>query len=166
MKNKKVLIAIITIIVILVAGLVIFILTRPEKPIKEDYTGEKFTLDAAYYNKGEYIQIDSDKVKELVDNKKTFLLFTYNNYCNFPVPCDSIFQEVMDKYKIDVLKIPFDKFKDTDFYETVKFAPSLMIIKEGKIIDYLKADEDGDMDKYQDVKAFRNWLNSYIVLKK
>ncbi len=163
MKNKKVWI-IGGIVLLLIGILVVFYLINKED--KLEINENQFVLDSEYYNKGEYIQIDSDKVKELVDNKKTFLLFTYNNYCNFPVPCDSIFQEVMDKYKIDVLKIPFDKFKDTDFYETVKFAPSLMIIKEGKIIDYLKADEDGDMDKYQDVKAFRNWLNSYIVLKK
>ena len=163
MKNKKIWI-IGGIVLVLIIGLLVFCLLNKDEEL--EVNDDQFALDSEYYNKGEYIQIDTEKVKELVDNKKTFLLFTYNNYCNFPVPCDSIFQEVMDKYKIDVLKIPFDKFKDTDFYETVKFAPSLMIIKEGKIIDYLKADEDGDMDKYQDVKAFRNWLNSYIVLKK
>ena len=166
MKNKKVLIAIITIIVILVAGLVIFILTRPEKPIKEDYTGEKFTLDAAYYNKGEYLEKDKDEVLKLLEDKASFLLFTHNDYCTMPIPSDTIFQKTMDKYDIDVIKLSFSEFKETPLYDTVKLAPTLIIVKEGEIVDYLKADEDEDTDRYQDSKAFREWLNKYVILKK
>ena len=166
MKNKKVLIAIITIIVILVAGLVIFILTRPEKPIKEDYTGEKFTLDAAYYNKGEYLEKDKDEVLKLLEDKASFLLFTHNDYCTMPIPSDTIFQKTMDKYDIDVIKLSFSEFKETPLYDTVKLAPSFILIENGEIKSYLRADKDEDYDRYQKEANFESWLNSYVNLTK
>ncbi len=163
MKNKKVWIIGGIVLLLILGGLIFYFLNKDEEL---EVNENQFSLDSEYYNKGEYIQIDVKKVQELVENKKNFLLFTYNNYCNLPIPCDSIFQKVMDKYNIDVLKIPFSEFKETVFYDTVKLAPSLIIVKEGEIVDYLKADQDEDTDRYQKVNDFRDWLNKYVVLKK
>ncbi len=165
MKNKKVLITIIVIGVILIIGL-LFTLMRYEKPIKEDYTGEKFTLDDIYYHNGEYIELSKDEVLKLIDDKANFLLFTYNDYCSLPVPCDNIFQKTMDKYDIDVVKLPFTQLKETKLYDTVKLAPSIILIKDGEIVNYLKADRDEDYDRYQNAKAFESWLKSYVNLTK
>lgn len=45
----------------------------------------------------------------------------------------------MDKYQIDFISIPFAEFKKTSFYQDVSFAPSIVIVNKGKIVDYLKA---------------------------
>ncbi len=164
MKNKKFWIIGGIILLVIIGGILAFYFFNNDKEVEKN--DNQFMLDSEYYKDGNYIQIDNKKVEDLVNNKKTFLLFTYNNYCNFPIPCDSVFKKVMDKYKIDVLKIPFEEFKDTVFYEKVKIAPSLIIVKEGEIVDYLNADDDEDTDRYQKDDAFKKWLSQYIVLKK
>ena len=68
-------------------------------------------------------------------------------------------------YVLHDITLTFENLKSTSIYDTVKLAPSFVIIKDGKIIDYLKADDDDDLDKYQDVDAFKSWLNKYIIIK-
>jgi hypothetical protein len=124
-------------------------------------TKEKIYLSDKYYNTiDKYVDIDSEDIINL--NNDNYLLFIYNNFCIFSVPCDVIFEEFMEKYNISILHITFDEFKKTNYYKKIKFAPSIAIINNGKIIDYLKADSDDDVIKYQDVDEFEKWLDKYI----
>ena len=43
---------------------------------------------------------------------------------------------------------------------------TIIIIHKNKIVAYLDADKDEDVDKYQDIKAFTNWVNQYVYLEK
>ena len=122
----------------------------------------KFSLTDKYYNIGEFISIASSDIK----SDESFILYTYNNFCALPIHCENIFKEVLEKYQIDALSIPFDEFKNTSFYNEVKYAPSILLIQNGKLIAYLKADSDDDYDKYQKVEEFEKWLEKYIILKR
>ena len=121
-----------------------------------------FNLTDKYYNKGEFINISAKDIKE----DESFILYTYNNFCVLPVHCENIFKEVMEKYKIDVLSIPFDDFKNTHFHKEVKYAPSILIVKNGDIVAYLDANSDKDLEKYQNITKFEEWLKEYINLEK
>lgn len=122
---------------------------------------EKINLTNKYYSEGKFITVNS------LDNleQETYILYTYNNYCTFEIPCDKIFKEYMEKYKIDFVSIPFKEFKNTKYYSKVKYAPSIIIINQGKIISYLNANKDKDLQKYQDVHEFEKWINKYINTK-
>lgn len=119
---------------------------------------EKFYLNNKYYNEGKFITIKN--IDELKDD--TYVLYTYNNYCTFNKPCEEVFKEYMEKYKIDFYAMPFEQFKKTTLYKKVKYAPSIILIKEGKIIKYLDANSNSDKEKYQDTKKFEEWINTYI----
>ena len=123
---------------------------------------EVFYLSEKYYNNGDYISISSE---EISDNE-SYLLYTYNNFCSLPVQCENIFKEVMEKYKIDALLISFDDFKKTKFYNKVKYAPSVIIVKNGEIVAYLDANSDKDLEKYQNTDKFEEWLKKYVYLEK
>ena len=125
---------------------------------------EKFYLNKNYYNKGEYISVDSRGLENIKNN--SMIIYTYNNFCNLPIHCENIFKEFMDKYQIDFISIPFAEFKKTSFYQDVSFAPSIVIVNKGKIVDYLKADSDNDYDKYQNTDVFEKWLSDYIYFSK
>lgn len=130
------------------------------KPIQKVY------LSSQYYKekKGEFIKTGK---KELEKKKQeTYILYTYNSYCSFPISCESIFEEFMEKYHIAFVSIPFAEFKKTSFYSKVKYAPSIIIIKNQKVIAYLDANKEDDSKKYQDVKELKNWLEEYIYLSK
>ena len=154
MKKKIIIIGIICLIII---GIVLFFFLR-----KEDNIDIK--LSEKYYNLGEFIDITSDNITSLKND--TYLLFVYNDYCAFQIPCDKVFKEFMEEYKIDIVSIPFIEFKKTDFYNTVLYAPSVILISRNKIITYLDANSDDDINKYQDSKEFANWIKKYTSLKK
>lgn len=125
---------------------------------------ERIYLSDNYYNKGEFIELKSDDLLDKVND--TYILFTYNSYCSLPVPCEDIFKSFAKKYDIDFVSIPFEEFKNTKFYNTVKYAPSIIIIKNNEIVDYLDANSDKDLNKYQDQKEFESWLDNYIYFTK
>ena len=123
---------------------------------------KKFYLNDKYYGSSNFIATSSSEIPK----KESFVLYTYNNYCNFAIPCDTIFTTFMEKYNIDFVSIPFAEFKNTKYYKTVKYAPSIIIISKGKIVAYLDANSDEDLIKYQDVEAFETWLDKYIYFEK
>lgn len=127
---------------------------------------EKFYLEDKYYGTGEFIDVNKEELESIIKDKENFLLYTYNNYCSLPIPCDSIFGSVMKEYGFNVLQIKFSDFKETNLYKKVKLAPSVLIFKDGKLVEFLDAESDNDLKKYQDKEEFKNWLNNYIVLKK
>ena len=48
----------------------------------------------------------------------------------------------------------------------MKYAPSVLIIKDGKIVTFLDAEKNSDIEKYQDIDKFTEWVSKYIYLKK
>lgn len=126
-------------------------------------TKEKFYLDSKFYKESKYIDLTKAEYNSLT--AENYIIYTYNSYCNFKIPCDNIFKETMDKYNLSFYSMPYSDLKETELYNTVKFAPSVIIIKNKKVVAYLKADSDDDYDKYQNSESFTNWLESYIYLE-
>lgn len=155
--NKKLIIIMITLVVLIAIGVTI-ILTYNNK--------EKFYIEDTYYNKGGLQDTTSKEIDKLIKNKKSFVLFTYNDFCSFSVPCDSVFEEASNKLNITILQIPYRDFKKTVLNKKIKYGPSVIIIKEGKVVKYLDAEKDDDKILYQDVKKFNTWLNKYIYTEK
>lgn len=127
---------------------------------------EKFYLEDKYYNESKFIEGDSNTINKLQEDKESYILFTYLPYCTFEIPCDEVFKEFMDKYSISFYFIPFDEIKKSSLKETIKYAPSVVIINKGKVISYLSADKDSDYNKYQSVEEFEKWISKYIYLSK
>lgn len=123
---------------------------------------KKFSLENKYYNNKGLVSVSGDNVDELVNSKKSFILFTYNNYCNFSIPCDEVFESVSKSSNVEILKINFMDFKNTLLYKNVKYAPTVIIVNKGRIIDYLDANADEDIDLYQNEDKFKKWLSSYV----
>ena len=151
MKNK---IVTVILFIVVVAVTVYIVVTKDDR----------FYLSDEYYNNGTFNEITSEQIDGL-SNKK-YILYTYNNYCSFATPCDKIFQTFSNDYKIDILSINYEQFKNTSFNKIVKYAPSVMIISNNKVVAYLDAENDRDVEKYQNVDAFKEWLEKYIYLEK
>ena len=88
------------------------------RPIHDELDG-KFYLDNKYYGSDKFIKVSSSELAKV--RNKSYVLFTYNNYCTFPISCESIFQEFMSKYNISFLSIPFEDFKETYLYDKLHF---------------------------------------------
>lgn len=154
--KKKVILIISCIIVIIVGISLYFIRSNHNK---------KFYLSKEYYGINNFINTNYNEVNSIIKDKKSFILFTYNNFCNLQIPCDSIFEKFAKQNKIGIYSIPFDDFKNTTLYNMVKYAPTVIIVNNGKIVTYLDANKDEDIDKYQDIDEFTNWIKNYILIK-
>ena len=130
----------------------------------KDFEDKKILLDESFYGQGDFIDIKNEDLGNV--SNKNYILFVYNNFCSLPIPCQDIFKEYMQKYKISFLSINIDEYKKTIFYEKVKYAPTILIISNGKIIKYLDAESNADLNKYQDIREFESWINNYILIKK
>ena len=104
--------------------------------------------------------------KFYLNDNDSFLLFTYNYYCSLAIPCDEIFKSFSENENIEILSMSIDEFKKTSYYKTVKYAPSVLIIRDGKIVTYLDAEKNSDIEKYQDVEKFTEWVEKYIYFNK
>lgn len=125
-----------------------------------------FYLNEKYYNQTDFIEVSTKDVNKLIENKTSFVIYVYNNFCNFKIPCESIFKEFIDTNQVGILKMKFEDFKNTDLYKKVQLAPTVIIVKDGKIVDYLQSDSDEDTNRYQDIKSFEKWIKKYVILKK
>ena len=155
--NKKLIAIIISLVVLIVIGISIILIYNSK---------QKFYLDDVYYNKNGLKDVTAKDIDKLIKNKKSFILFTYNDFCTFSVPCDSVFEEASESLDIQILQIPYRDFKKSTIKKELKYGPSILIIKEGKVVKYLDAESDNDKELYQDVKKFISWTQKYIYTKK
>ena len=48
-------------------------------------------------------------------------------------------------------------------HEKVKYVPSVAIIKNGTVVDFLDANSDEDTSKFNSAEALQGWLKDYII---
>ena len=158
MNRKAVyVLAITTLVVIGITLAIVLIFSRGKN---------KFYLEDKYYNNSGLTDTSVKSLEDLVKNKKSFILFVYNDFCSFSIPCDSVFDETSTSLNIQILQIPYRDFKTSKLSSKLKYAPSIMIFEKGKVVDYLDAESDDDYDLYQDVTKFKIWLSNYIYIEK
>lgn len=158
MKRNRIIFVVVIILILVVLG--VLLLTNRSKKV------EKFHLEDEYYNELGLVTVEPDDFEKLLSEKKNFLLFIYNDVCSFKIPCDTIYDKVAKDNKFEILQMNFREFKDTSLYGKVKYAPSVIVIKKGKIVDFLDAESNEDLDRYQDGDKFLDWLSNYIYFEK
>lgn len=168
-SNKKLLIiAIATLVALAVFGFVFFkILGGAGKKVEVE---ESIILDAEYKNTdGKMIELAKNEedparfLDELAAEKKNFVVYVSLPICNGDAA--KFKQFVLDfqrKEKLSFVYITSDYIKDTFIYDTVKYFPSVIIVKEGKIINYLRYDSDEDVEYYKSYDGFSKWLKANV----
>jgi hypothetical protein len=168
-SNKKLLIiAIATLVALAVFGFIFFkILGGAGKKVEVE---ESIVLDAEYKNTdGKMIELAKNEedparfLDELAAEKKNFVVYVSLPICNGDAA--KFKQFVLDfqrKEKLSFVYITSDYIKDTFIYDTVKYFPSVIIVKEGKIINYLRYDSDEDVEYYKSYDGFSKWLKANV----
>ena len=168
-SNKKLLIiAITTLVALAVFGFIFFkILGGAGKKVEVE---ESIVLDAEYKNTdGKMIELAKNEedparfLDELAAEKKNFVVYVSLPICNGDAA--KFKQFVLDfqrKENLSFVYITSDYIKDTFIYDTVKYFPSVIIVKEGKIINYLRYDSDEDVEYYKSYDGFSKWLKANV----
>ena len=66
---------------------------------------------------------------------------------------------------MSIYSIPYDELSLVKSFSKIKYAPSVVIVRDGRVFKYLDANSDEDLNKYQDVEEFENWVKKYINIK-
>ena len=125
---------------------------------------EKFSLEEEYYNNGSVVEIEVDKFEELMDNKENFGVFIYQDFCAASANFEEVLGEYITEYNMSFYKLSFTNMNETKLKGKVKFYPSFIIFKDGKMVDYLDADSKSDAEYYKSITGFNNWLTNYVVI--
>lgn len=127
---------------------------------------QKFYLEDKYYTDGSFIDIETDKLNDLINNKESFALFIYQPACVTSSDFEQTLHDFITNNNIKVYKIAFSNIKETTLSKSIKYYPSFVIFNKGKMVDYLDAESDNDLKYYESKDEFQNWFTSYVLLKK
>ena len=143
-------------ILLLIAIIIVIIKSLPDN---------KFYLEDNYYGKSQIIEIDKDKLENLIDDKESFALFIYQPACVNSSNFEKVIKEFLEENSITIYMIAFSSIKETSLGENVKYYPSFAIYNKGKLIDNLEADKNDDLKYFESKKGFKEWFTSYVLLK-
>lgn len=127
---------------------------------------EKFYLEDEYYQKGIITEITIDELEELEKEKKNFMVFVYLPGCTSCAQFRSVIEENITDNDLTFYTISINDLKDSVILNHIEFAPSLVLYKEGKIVDALDAASNDDKAALTTKKGLVEWLEQYIYLTK
>lgn len=124
-----------------------------------------FNLDNKYYKKNLLEEIDTKKLNKLLNDKESFGIFVYQPMCFTSTQLNTVISDFQKKNKLSFYKISFSNIKNTSIEKYLKYSPSFIIYKKGKMIDFLEADKNEDIEYYKTADGFTNWFTKYVKLK-
>ena len=127
---------------------------------------EKFYLEDELYEKSAITEIDVDTFKKLEKDEKEFAIFVYLPGCTSCAKFKEVLSEFDEANKIEFYTISITEVKGTSILDNIEFAPSMLIYKDGKVVDALDATSDKDKSALTTVDGFTKWLEEYIYLTK
>ena len=156
MKKQKLIGAVagvIAVIVLLMAAVLIFRDSRVV--LSEEYRGE-----------GGIGMITIDDLKTMTEDKKSFLLFVSQPECKTAEKLREILQELITEYPIQIFEVSFSELKESGLASEVRFYPSLIVYRQGKIADFLDANDSEDSEAYNSLDGLKEWLMNVVILDK
>ena len=125
-------------------------------------TKEKFSIEDKYYNNPSFAEIDGKQLNELEDNSESFLVMVYTTGCFSCMDFEKVLTEFTKEYNLSIFRINIKDIEKTALKDKIKYTPSLVIYKEGKVYKYLNADSDKDSKYYKNTDNLKEWLDKYI----
>lgn len=156
-KNRKILPLVMALIVV-VLGSILFV-----GAASGWFDSHKVKLDAEYYADGaEFMELTAGEYEGLVEAKKSFVVFVDQDGCTTADRLREYVTRYMAETGIMVYRMMFAEVRESSLHEKVKYYPSVAVVSKGRVVAYLRADEDADADKYNDYDAFKAWIGKYL----
>lgn len=111
---------------------------------------------------GEYIELSPDEYSKLIADKKSFVVLVDQGGCKTADMLKGFVKDFATEKGIKVLRIMFEDMKKTSLHDTVKYYPSVVVVSNGKVTGFLRADSDEDADAYNKYEDFEAWINKYL----
>ena len=107
-------------------------------------------------------EINEDNYNEIIDRKGIKLLFVYLKGCSSCSSFKTIINDVNLYNDLDIYQVEFQKLSKLNIIVDLQYAPSLIVIKDGKVLDFLNSDLDEDKEFYKKSSSLSYWLSNYM----
>lgn len=127
---------------------------------------KSFYIEDKFYNSSEgYTILDKDEYNEKIKNKESFILFVFSPGCITSSNLSNLMSEFSTNNKISYYSINFEDIEETNIKDYLEYYPSVILIKNGKMVDFLESDKDQDLMYYESVDELTKWIFSYVKVK-
>lgn len=127
---------------------------------------KKFALSDEYYGKDGFENIDAERLRNLITQKKSFALLISKPACTASTDFEKVVTEFSEKYQIAFEKIDFVEMREAELIEELRYNPSVALYREGELVTFLSASDDGDLEAYQSEVGFTRWWGKYAKIQK
>jgi thioredoxin-like negative regulator of GroEL len=127
---------------------------------------KKFYLEDEHYEKGVITNITIEELNKLEKDEKNFMVFVYLPGCTSCAQFRGVLEGYIADNNLEFYTISINDLKDSVILEHIEFAPSLVLYKDGKIVDALDAASDDDKAALTTEFGLVDWLDDYIYLTK
>lgn len=124
------------------------------------FNDKKVSLESEYYGESRLIELNTPTYEELIASKKSFLVLTYLPGCTASLL--SYADQFANEHQVTFYYYNFTELRESSLHDSVKYTPSVAVISEGRVVDFLKADSDEDIIYYNNYADFKTWLESLI----
>ncbi len=128
-----------------------------------DERGEEFRLESRLYGTGELIEISGEEYMEMVGRGESFLVVARMEVCPAEFPVTETVKSFAVKEGVKIYSLKETEFKKTDLGEKVKYLPSVIVVRDGGIADFLDAEADEDLGAYKSEAELLEWLRKVGV---
>lgn len=109
------------------------------------------------------VDINTLEYDGLIAERRSFVLLVDQDGCKTAERLKEFIEKYAEDAGIRVYRMMFSDVKESSLYEYVKYYPSVVLISKGKVLTWLKADEDEDADKYNDYESFKAWMERFVA---
>lgn len=127
-------------------------------------SSNKFNLEEKYYKESKIEKISNTELINLENNKESFLIFVNMPFCAASNEFDKVLKEFLNLHKITIYEISFSNIQETKLKTSVKYYPTIVIYKNGKIISLLDPNKKEHYKYYKTSKNLKIWLEKYLNL--
>ena len=129
---------------------------------KDDYV-----ISNEVINTSSYTELDENNYKDIINSKEPSLIFVYLRGCSACNSFKTIINDVNLYNDLNIYQTEFHKLSKLGLkLDNLKFAPSLIVVKDGEILGYLNSDSDEDKEYYKKASSLSDWITNYISINK
>ena len=127
--------------------------------VKEDYV-----INNEAINTTSFKELNEDNYKEIINSKGIKLIYVYLKGCSACNSFKTIINDVNLYNDLDIYQIEFKKLSSINNLKStdIKYAPSLIVLEDGNVLDYLDSSSDEDKEYYKEAISLSKWLSNYM----
>ena len=136
--------------------------TRPDGTVVYDFYKVPYhEIDFSQLTKveaGELISISVASFEKMSAERRSFLVLIDQAGCRTADELKGYLRNFLESKGWFGYRMMFSEVKETTLSEYIKYYPSVVVIKNGEVFAYLKADAEEDADKYNNYEIFQDWI--------